>query len=86
MLQKLRTRHPIDLPAEGWSRRRLFLAVLGGIAVLAVLIPLLLSLASAGLSAVRGTTSVPLAVGVGVGLLVLVLLVAGARGKPGWDR
>lgn len=86
MLQKLRTRHPIDLPAEGWSRRRLFLAVLGGIAVLALVVPFLLSILSAGLSGARGSMSAPLAVGVGMGVLVLVLLVYGARGKPGWDR
>lgn len=86
MLQKLRTRHPIDLPAEGWTHRRVFLAVLGGIAVLGLLIPLLLSLLSAGLSGLRGSVAAPLAVGVGVGLLALVLLVAGARGKPGWNR
>lgn len=79
MLQKLRTRHPIDLPAEKWGRRRPTLAILGGITVLAVLIPLVLAL-------LGGAISAPAAIGVGVLVLLVVLAVGGARGKAGWNR
>jgi hypothetical protein len=81
MLQKLRSRERIDLPVEGMGRRRPTLAILGGLAVLFVIVPLVLSLLS-------GATARNLAIGLGagVGTLLLVLLVFGARGKPGWNR
>lgn len=79
MLQKLRTRHPIDLPAEKWGRRGPTLAILGGIFLLAVLLPLILAF-------VGGLLTAPVALGVGLAVLFVVLLVGGARGKPGWNR
>jgi hypothetical protein len=83
MLQKLRSRHPIDLPRGHWAHKRKFLGVLGILAVLFVIVPLLLS------PLVALSASVPrvaIAVAAGVGTLVLVLLVGGVRGKTGWDR
>ena len=91
MLQKLRSRHPIDLPAEGWGRRRLFLAVLGGLAVLALLIPLALAILGAPARAFLrgdgdGLRAILLGVGVGMGVLLLVLLAYGVKGKSGHAR
>jgi hypothetical protein len=91
MLQKLRSRHPIDLPVERWGRRRAFLTVLGGLAVLALLVPLALAfLGPPARAAMRGDqdglASFVLRVGVGLGVLALVLLVYAAKGKPGHDR
>lgn len=83
MLQKLRSRHGVDLPYSGFGTKKGILAVLGGLLVLFVLIPLALS----PLVALRA--SVPraaIAIAAGMGLLVLVLLVAGIRGKYGWQR
>ena len=78
MLQKLRSRHAIDLPAERWGRRRPTLAILGLIALFFVLVPFLLSLGGAG--------RLLLGVAAGVGALLLVILLYGLKGKPGWDR
>jgi hypothetical protein len=85
MLQKLRSRHTIDLPAESWGRRRPTLAILGLIAVLFLLIPLLVALVSGFYD---GGAQVTRAEGIaaGVGLLLLALIVGGLRGKPGWSR
>lgn len=79
MLEKLRSRHPIDVPAENWGRRRGFLVVMGGLATLFVILPLLGALYAGALDA-------PYAIAAAVGALVLVLLLAGARGKPGHQR
>lgn len=81
MLEKLRSRHPIDLPAEEWRRSRGLLGTLGAIALLFVLLPL----GAALYSAVRDRNLL-LGIGAAVGALVLVVLVAGARGKPGARR
>lgn len=87
MLQKLRSRHRIDLPAEGWQRRGLFLGVMGTLVVLALLIPLALAFFGPLLRGLRaGDWDAPFAIGVGILVLVLVLLVYGARGKPGHSR
>ena len=83
MLQKLRSRHAVDLPYAGFGTKKGILTVLGGIAALFVLVPLLLSpLAALSESARRAL----IAIAAGVGTLVLVLLVAGIRGKYGWKR
>lgn len=79
MLQKLRSRQPIDVPAENWGRRRPTLAILGTIATLFVLIPLVMALLGGGRVA-------PLPIAAGVGILLVVLIVTGLRGKPGWNR
>jgi hypothetical protein len=85
MLQKLRSRHTIDLPAESWGRRRPTLAILGLVAVLFLLVPLVVALVSGFYD---GGVQVTRAEGIaaGVGLLLLVLVVGGLRGKPGWNR
>lgn len=83
MLQKLRSRHAIDLPFAGFGLKKGILAALAGLAILFVLIPLLLSPLAALSEASRKTA---IAVAAGVGTLVLVLLVAGIRGKYGWRR
>jgi hypothetical protein len=86
MLQKLRSRHSIDLPAETWGRRRPTLAILGIIAIVFLFVPLLLALISGIYSdgAVQVTRFQGIAAG--VGLLLLVLIVGALRGKPGWAR
>lgn len=89
MLQKLRSRHPIDLPAEGFGHKKGILAVLGGIAVLFVLVPFLLSPLAAlyrGMRAESGVLPVGIAIAAGLAVLALVLLVGAARGKTGWNR
>lgn len=83
MLQRLRSRHPIDLPAGKWGHAKPILAVLGTLAVLFVVLPLLLSpLVAAGASFRRAL----FLIAAGVGTLVLVLLITGVRGKFGWQR
>lgn len=82
MLQKLRSRHPVDVPAEGFGTKKGILAVLGGLLLLFVLVPLLLALVAA-LGLDRG---VLLAIGVAFALVVVVLALGAARGKPGWER
>jgi len=83
MLQKLRSRHAIDLPYDGFGRKKGILAILGGIAALFVLLPLALSpLAALAESSRRAL----ILVAAGMGTLVFVLLVAGIRGKYGWKR
>ena len=79
MLEKLRSRHSIDLPAEGWRPSRLLFVVWGGIAFLFVLAPLLLALYA-------GAKAVPVAIAVAFGALLLALLVGAIRGKPGARR
>lgn len=83
MLQKLRSRHAIDLPYGGFGTKKGILAVLGGIFALFVLTPFLLSpLVALSASATRAI----IMVGAGFGVLVLVLAIAGIRGKHGWQR
>jgi len=43
MLKKLRSRHGIDLPYQGFGSRKLFLAVIAGMALLFIAVPLVLS-------------------------------------------
>ena len=81
MLEKLRSRHPIDLPAEEWGTSRGLLGALGTLALLFVLLPLLAAL----YAAVR-TRSLLLGVGAAIGALLVVLLLLGMRGKPGHAR
>ena len=86
MLEKLRSRHPVDVPADEWGRRKLFVVVLGGLAVLFVLVPLAVSLL-AGLTWGGGINRrAVIAVAAGFGFLVLVLVAGALRGKPGWER
>lgn len=80
MLEKLRSRHPIDLPAEEWRRSRGLAAALGGLLVLFLLVPFLAAL----YAAVRSPSL--LAVGAAVGAFVLVLAVLSMRGKPAHRR
>ena len=83
MLQKLRSRHPVDLPYGGFGRKKGILTVLGGLAVLFVLVPLALSpLVQLSESARKAVVLV----GAGIGLLVVVLLFGAIRGTTGWDR
>jgi hypothetical protein len=83
MLRKLRSRHPIDLPRGKWGRAKPILAVLGTLAILFVLIPLLLSpLLAARVSIPRAA----ILIGAGFGTLVFVLVLGGIRGKSGWQR
>ena len=86
MLQKLRSRHPVDLPVSGYRKVKPLAFAIGTIAVLFVLVPLVVAL-FAGLTEDGGldTTWAP-AIAAGVGTLLLVLLVAGIRGKAGWNR
>ena len=86
MLQKLRSRHPVDLPSGAWGRKKGILAVLGGIAFLFLLVPLLLALVGGLLDGRRVDREAALAIAAMAGFLLLVLIVAGIRGKPGWDR
>jgi hypothetical protein len=83
MLQKLRSRHGVDLPYSGFGTKKGILTVLGGIAALFVIIPFLLSPLAAANESVRRAA---ILIGAGVGTLVFVLLVAGIRGKFGWQR
>lgn len=80
MLQKLRSREPIDLP-ETYRHSGLPLTILGGIALLTVLVPLLLALAAGLLTGPRA-----LALAIGIGTLVIVLFIGGIVGKPGHSR
>ena len=79
MLEKLRSRHSIDLPAEGWRRSRGLFVVWGGIAFLFVLVPLLLALYA-------GARLLPVGIVAAFGALLLALLVGAVRGKPGARR
>lgn len=83
MLRRLRSRHPVDLPYQGFGRRRPTLAILGGLAVLFVVIPFLVSPLVSASDSVRKTA---IAIAAAFGTLFLVLLVTGARGKFGWQR
>lgn len=83
MLEKLRSRHPIDLPDGAWGQKKGILTILGGIAVLFVIVPLLLSpLAALSVSVLP----VLIAIGAGFGTLFVALLFGAARGKFGWQR
>lgn len=82
MLQKLRSRHPIDLPVEGFGHKKVILAVLGGLFLLFVALPFLLS----PLAAARENMRLIVAVAAGFAALLLALLVGAAIGKKGWDR
>ena len=83
VLRRLRSRHGVDLPYSGFGVRRPTLAILGLIAVLFVIVPLLVSPLAAANESVRRTA---IAIAAAFGTLFLVLLVAGARGKFGWQR
>ncbi|MFA5862582.1 MAG: hypothetical protein WDA16_12900 [Candidatus Thermoplasmatota archaeon] len=79
MIEKLRSRRSIDLPAEGWKNSRRLLAVLGGLAALFVILPLALALYG-------GARDHALGIVLGVSALVLALVVGAALGKPGHAR
>ena len=85
MLKKLRSREHVDIPAEGWGRRRPTLAIIGLIAVLFLFVPLVLALVN-GVYDGGVRVSGAQAVAAGVGTLLLVLILLGIKGKPGWDR
>ena len=87
MLKKLRSREPIDIPVEGWRKRRPTLAIIGVIAVVFLFVPLLLTLLAAVADPDQGLrVTRTQAVAAGVGTLLLVLIALGLRGKPGWQR
>ena len=79
MLEKLRSRHSIDLPAEGFGRSKGLFVVWGGIAFLFIGVPLLLAF-------VKGALLIPLAVAAAIGAFLLAWLVGAIRGKPGSRR
>jgi hypothetical protein len=79
MIEKLHSRHSIDLPAEGWRPARGLLAVWVTIAVLFVILPLLLALYATARYATMGIV-------LGVGALLLVWILWSIRGKPGYAR
>lgn len=79
MLEKLRSRHSIDLPAEGFGRSKFLFLVWGGIAGLFIGLPL-------ALAAYAGARLLPLAIGAAVGVLVLLWVAGAVRGKPGSRR
>lgn len=83
VLRRLRSRHPVDLPYEGFGRRTPTLAILGLLAVLFVIVPFLVSPLAAANESIRRTA---IAIAAAFGTLFLVLAVAGARGKFGWQR
>lgn len=83
MLEKLRSRHSIDLPYGGFGMKKGIFVILGGIAALFVLMPLGLSPLASLSEHSRKTI---LAIGAGFGTLILVLAIAGIRGKYGWKR
>jgi len=83
MLQRLRSRHPIDLPRGAWQRKKGILAILGGTAVMFVLIPLALSPLVALSESARKAL---ILLAAGLGTLLFVLFIGGVRGKFGWDR
>ncbi|HWH08887.1 MAG TPA: hypothetical protein VNX21_06785 [Candidatus Thermoplasmatota archaeon] len=87
MLEKLRSRHPIDVPAEDWGRSRGLLGALGTLALLFLALPLLGTLAAAALAYRNGEgAGWLLGAAAAIAALMLVILVAGARGKPGHAR
>lgn len=79
MLQKLRSRHSIDLPIDGWKRSNGLLTVIGGLAFLAVILPSIVALVQGALTWATGVL-------IGLGTIVLVFLAMGAMGvKPGYN-
>lgn len=86
MLDKLRSRHPVDLPAGRWGTKRMILVILGGIAAFFVLAPLGLSILGGLTEGGRLNKGAVISIGAGVGFLLVVLVVGGIRGKPGWER
>jgi len=79
MLEKLRSRHSIDLPAEGFRRSTGLLVTIGGIALLFVVLPLLVALYATARYYTLGIV-------VGVAALLLVWIAWGVIGKPGYAR
>lgn len=88
MIEKLRSRHPIDVPAEGFRASRGLFTVIGGIAALFVLLPLGLALLLGVIDVNARVLRIPvvLAIVAAGATLVLVLLVGALRGKPGHAR
>lgn len=85
MLEKLRSRHPIDLP-ERYGHKVGILVILGGLAVLFVIVPLFVALGASLIEKGRIDQTRAALVAGGIGFLLLVVLVSGIRGKVGWDR
>lgn len=79
MIEKLRSRHPIDLPTEGFGLSRALFVIWGGIASLFVGLPLAYALKNGALDA-------PKALAIAFGALLIVLLVGAVRGKAGHAR
>lgn len=71
MLNKLRSRHPVDVPAEGFGRSRGLMGIIGFLAVLFVLIPLAATL-------VAGLVTLPLAIGLAFAAAFLALVLGAA--------
>lgn len=88
MIEKLRSRHPVDVPAEGFAASRGLLTVIGGIAALFVLLPLGLALLLGVIDVNARVLRIPviLAIAAAGATFVLVLMVAAMRGKPGHAR
>ena len=88
MIEKLRSRHPVDVPAEGFRTSRGLLTVIGGLAALFVLLPLGLALLLGVIDINARVLRVPvvLAIVAAGATFILVLLVGAVRGKPGHAR
>ena len=89
MLRRLQSRHPIDLPRGKWRHVKVMVAVFGGLAALAVLIPFAISPLGAIYADWQAGFTVPpalLLTVAGIGTLILVLAIGAIKGKPGWDR
>jgi hypothetical protein len=84
MIEKLRSRHPVDVPAEGFQRSTGLLTVIGGIAALFVLLPLGLALLFGVVDVNARVLRIPViaAIVVAGATFVLALLVGATRGKP----
>lgn len=81
MLEKLRSRHSIDLPVESWGRSRGLMGTLGAIALLFLGLPLL------GVLAWAAWQRQPLyGMALAGAAFVLVFVVWGAWGKAGHRR
>lgn len=86
MIRKLRSRHPVDLPYDGFGRKKGILFVLGSLLALFVLIPLALALYGGLTEDGALDVSTGVAIAAAVGALLVVLAFAGLRGKVGWQR
>lgn len=87
MIEKLRSRHPIDLPAERWRFNWILFLILGGIAGLFLFLPLGLAFAGpVGLALLERDLALPIAIVLAGGTFVSALVAGAVLGKPGHRR